>query len=464
MPRAFSSLNCPKPQQKPTSTSWQVHCCTTGVVNCAECQKEPLTPGHFCPCCGRKLSLQERRALETNAPPTRCQSCGVFSTDGELCKSCQQAFGAVLGTTTVTPPSNDSATAASQKPPVVEMMAELPQVPDVAQVAHVALPPPVAKVDAVKQAAAAEIAKAETARAVADLTAQAHLARAKNSTIAPSIPRRPIVSAPPLPQQRSRTPMLITAVTVIVVVIGAAEGARRFGLHSPQQGASEGQQVEAAAAVNTVTHAARPAKPSDTRSAVKIVAENRAPAIPMAQAALSPKPSPKLLPKPTAKPTPKPTPKAAAVRRPPVRQANSSNQRVVPVVAPAAPPATLAPVPASPTAAVAVNSPRASAPPVGRLFERKDVDQPPQVATRVAPKLPANVPDHMRNGTVVVRVLVSRTGHASSVSLLRGSTLGRSSDEAVIAAVTQWTFSPAKKQGEPVNCWFNIGVPLAQAN
>ena len=70
----------------------------------------------------------------------------------------------------------------------------------------------------------------------------------------------------------------------------------------------------------------------------------------------------------------------------------------------------------------------------------------------------------MRNGTVVVRVLVSRTGHASSVSLLRGSTLGRSSDEAVIAAVTQWTFSPAKKQGEPVNCWFNIGVPLAQAN
>jgi len=70
----------------------------------------------------------------------------------------------------------------------------------------------------------------------------------------------------------------------------------------------------------------------------------------------------------------------------------------------------------------------------------------------------------MRNGTVVVRVLVSRTGHASSVSLLRGSTLGRSSDEAVIAAVTQWTFSPARKQGEPVNCWFNIGVPLAQAN
>ena len=113
---------------------------------------------------------------------------------------------------------------------------------------------------------------------------------------------------------------------------------------------------------------------------------------------------------------------------------------------------------------VVANSPRASAPPTGRFFERNDVDEPPQVATRVTPKLPANVPARLRNGTVVVRVLVSRTGHPFRVSLLRGSGLGRPSDEAVIAAVTQWTFSPAKKRGEPVNCWFNIGVPLAQAN
>jgi protein TonB len=121
-------------------------------------------------------------------------------------------------------------------------------------------------------------------------------------------------------------------------------------------------------------------------------------------------------------------------------------------------------VAATPPALVAVTSPGAAVAPTGRLFERKDVDQPPKVATRVAPKLPANVPAHLRNGTVVVRVLVSRTGHPSRVSLLRGSVLGRSSDDAIVAAVAQWTFSPARKQGEPVNCWFNIGVPLAQAN
>ena len=33
-------------------------------MRCDECKTEPLTPGHFCECCGRKLSLQERRALE----------------------------------------------------------------------------------------------------------------------------------------------------------------------------------------------------------------------------------------------------------------------------------------------------------------------------------------------------------------------------------------------------------------
>jgi hypothetical protein len=358
-----------------------------GVVNCAECQKEPLTPEHFCPCCGRKLSLQERRALETSSPPSRCQSCGAFSTDGDLCKSCQQAFGPVLGPATVTKPSHDSATAGGQKVPAVDAMTE------------VALPPPVAKVDAVKIAAAAEIAKAETAKAVADLTAKAHLARAANPAV---VPRRPIVSAPP-PQRRSRTPMLITAASLIVVVIGAAEGARRLGFLWPHQAAREGQPVQATPAaaqatpaVKSVTRAERPATPA------KILAENR-----------------------------------AATRRP---------------------------VPASPPARVAANSPRASASPTGRFFERKDVDEPPQVATRIEPKLPANVPARLRNGSAVVRVLVSRTGHPFHVSLLRGSMLGRSSDDAVVAAVTQWTFSPAKKRGEPVNCWFNIGVPLAQAN
>ena len=33
-------------------------------MRCDECKVEPVTPNHFCECCGRKLSLQERKALD----------------------------------------------------------------------------------------------------------------------------------------------------------------------------------------------------------------------------------------------------------------------------------------------------------------------------------------------------------------------------------------------------------------
>jgi TonB family protein len=75
------------------------------------------------------------------------------------------------------------------------------------------------------------------------------------------------------------------------------------------------------------------------------------------------------------------------------------------------------------------------------------------------------VPDSLGplNDVVVVRVLVSQTGHPSVVSLLRRSKAGSALDEAVVAAVKQWTFSPARKRGEAVSCWFNVGVPINRA-
>jgi TonB family protein len=101
---------------------------------------------------------------------------------------------------------------------------------------------------------------------------------------------------------------------------------------------------------------------------------------------------------------------------------------------------------------------------MGRFFEPTDVDESPQVATRVEPQFPADLQVRPLNDIVVVRVLVSQTGHPFRVSLLRGSKLGRSMDDAVVAAVTRWTFSPARKRGEAVSSWYNIGVPLGRAN
>jgi TonB family protein len=104
----------------------------------------------------------------------------------------------------------------------------------------------------------------------------------------------------------------------------------------------------------------------------------------------------------------------------------------------------------------------APTPPAGRLFEPGDVDESPRVATRVEPRLPDDVAKRYPNDVVVVRVLVSQTGHPFRVSLLRHSLGGRSLDDAVVAAVSQWTFSPARKRGEAVSCWMNFGVQIGR--
>jgi TonB family protein len=64
---------------------------------------------------------------------------------------------------------------------------------------------------------------------------------------------------------------------------------------------------------------------------------------------------------------------------------------------------------------------------------------------------------------VIVRVLVSQTGHVSLVNVLRRSKTGVALDDAVVAAVKQWTFSPARKRGEAVSCWYHVGVPIQRA-
>ena len=337
-------------------------------MDCAECQTDPLTPGHYCPCCGRKLSLQEQRALEATLP----------------------ACAPVIARAIVTEPSHDST------PAVAETAVLLDTTPEVT------LSPPVVNADDVK------IAKA---KAVADLTAQAHLAKAANPT---PVVRRPIVPVPPQPQRHSHTPMLMMAAAVIVGAIGAAEGARRLGFEWPGRDVREAPPVQVAAAVESATPPARPAMSRDTQSASKVTPESKV---------------------------------VTANRGSAVAPSRSAAR---PKAGPAKPPAAKS---ARPTATL-----------TGRLFDSTDVDEPPRIATRVEPRLPANLPAGADKKIVVARVLVSRTGHPHHVSLLRGSLLGRAADEAVVAAVTQWTFSPAKRRGEAVNCWYNIGVPLGHAH
>jgi TonB family protein len=99
---------------------------------------------------------------------------------------------------------------------------------------------------------------------------------------------------------------------------------------------------------------------------------------------------------------------------------------------------------------------------LGPFFETTDVNESPRVTTRVEPQLPDELRTRPLKEIVIARVLVSQGGRPSRISLLRKSKTGARLDNAVIEALNQWTFTPAKKRGEAVSCWFNIGVPVGQ--
>jgi TonB family protein len=97
---------------------------------------------------------------------------------------------------------------------------------------------------------------------------------------------------------------------------------------------------------------------------------------------------------------------------------------------------------------------------VGPVFELRDVSEQPRIATQRLPTLPAELRSRAVKEVVVVRALVSQSGRPSRISLLRRSKTGPEVDDVILASVNQWTFSPARKKGEPVNCWFNFAVQV----
>jgi len=285
--------------------------------------------------------------------------------------------------------------------------------------------------------------KLETAKAEAVKSEKVHPAKAPKPAV---VSKRPIVSAPS--HRRTRAMMLAAAVVVMVAAIFVPQAARWLGIQRPQQTAREGEPEHPTPVAEKVTVAKRRAAPRNTLSAAEASTKGResTPAAPQAAA------SARL--------------KGTTSARPPGDQPNPSTRQVAAVVAPGPATEARAPVVAPPRQVPVAAEPQRSIEreaPIGRFFEPTDVDQSPQIATRVEPRLP-DLPVRAVNDVVVVRVLVSQTGHPFRVNLLRRSKVGRSLDDAVVAAVTQWTFAPARKRGEAVSCWYNIGVPLGQAN
>jgi protein TonB len=261
------------------------------------------------------------------------------------------------------------------------------------------------------------------------------------------------VSAPPAVNGKNRSFGMAAAVIVIVAAIGFPLGTYWLGRQEVITVADVAQRTapaQAPAAIDRPVPTAAVA-PAAAPAPARAVEET---ATPVKVNTSAPAPRQALPPgKPlTGKPTPPRNTRPNTASRLPAPVA-------APVQAPAPPEVTPpAPEPVQPEPAPAPEAPAAAA---GPFFEPRQVDQAPGIASRVEPHVPDNLGP--LNDVVVVRVLVSQTGHPSIVSLLRRSKAGSALDEAVVAAVKQWTFSPARKRGEAVSCWFNVGVPINRA-
>jgi protein TonB len=164
-----------------------------------------------------------------------------------------------------------------------------------------------------------------------------------------------------------------------------------------------------------------------------------------------------------AEPIPAPVPDAGpppADAAPTALPPPAQTQPSLPPPASAAPAGLPAKVPAGPPAADAPR-PAPVRPPDGP-FQSTEVDIPPKVLTQVAPEYPESAKRRKLQDTVVLSVLVSKTGAVTDVRYLRRSQKDPAFNDAAATAVRQWTFTPARLMGRPVACWFNIGVPFGR--
>ena len=84
---------------------------------------------------------------------------------------------------------------------------------------------------------------------------------------------------------------------------------------------------------------------------------------------------------------------------------------------------------------------------------------PPQLQREVKPIYTDEGRRRAIEGDVVMEIVVRRDGSVGDVKLMR--TLGAGLDQRAIAAVKQWRFSPARRQGAAVDILVEVAVGFA---
>jgi len=140
------------------------------------------------------------------------------------------------------------------------------------------------------------------------------------------------------------------------------------------------------------------------------------------------------------------------------RQRDAEATRQAALAATAAAVAAFTPTPVPTAVVVAQLPPTATIPPPPTATPLPAREVPPTILKVIKPVYPPVALQARIGGLVVLRVLVSETGQALQVEVLRGATAGLT--EAAVAAVKQWKFTPAKKGDTAVAAWTTVPIPF----
>jgi TonB family protein len=100
--------------------------------------------------------------------------------------------------------------------------------------------------------------------------------------------------------------------------------------------------------------------------------------------------------------------------------------------------------------ASAVANPRSDAP-----LRVKDVDLGPKIIFKREPSYPQQAKNSKTQGTVVLQIVIGKSGTVEQVERHRGDPVLAAAAE---AAVRQWKFAPAMRQGAPVRVFADVEV------
>lgn len=96
-------------------------------------------------------------------------------------------------------------------------------------------------------------------------------------------------------------------------------------------------------------------------------------------------------------------------------------------------------------------------------YQLAEVDQKPQLISRVQPIYPYSAKNREITGMVVLKFIVNTKGEVTNISVVEAKPKGIF-EQSAISAVKKWAFKPGTYQGEPVRTWVTVPITFELSN